>query len=200
MGKMGFHHLESKSKISRVIDAHQLKPIVDAMGLDDKPIEEKIFSLASFTAMPLKFGRPEVADADEYASTYSSIALDYNEGNCRHRAAMFSALLEAAGIGHEIRRGSNGAHPYVHIQLPNEHIQIDFNKRNGNPYTGITIKNGATLHSWELYENGVIKHDIMGLLHGELDDDDIAEVEQLPEFEKGMNRLILEKIKKRMCG
>lgn len=194
---MEFHRLktEKKGNSTRIIDPHQLKPIVREMGLEGKPTEEKVLALAEFAAMPKKFDSPrKKTDEDEYSSTYSSLALHYDEGNCRHRAAMFSALLAAAGIRHEIQEDYSGKHPYIHLELPNEHVRMDFNGDELGNYIDITVENGDTLHRWELHKDGVV-HDIMGIVHGELSEEDIHDIEQLPEFEAGMNRLLLEKAK-----
>ncbi len=189
---MEFRHL--KGKPARPIDAYQIKPIVDAMGLEGKRPEEKVFALARFASMPREFGKPKVADHDEYISSYSLVSLHYNEGNCRHRAAMFSALLEAAGISHEIQEMGNGGHTYVHIPLPKEHIRVDFDEEEKGNYISIFVERENQLHGWNVYRNR-IRHNKGRGLHGALKEEDIRDLEQLPEFRDGMNRLILERIK-----
>jgi len=177
-----------KEQLPGIIDAHQLKPMVEAMDIANKPIEEQITTFGGFVTFS-GFQRVRAKKDDKYAATYSSASLKYNQGNCRHRTAMFSALLEAAGIEHNVYSGLLSIHPSVKIKLPQEKIIVDF----GGSMT-IRVKKHGTEQRWFLdWEK--VEHNSSNAL-GMIE---ITPTEKLKalgnnqEFKDGMNQFLFKK-------
>ena len=104
------------------------------------------------------------------------ISLHYEVGNCRHKAAMFSALLEAAGIDHNIQQMSD--HPLIDIKLPSEHLQIDFAKA-----MHIEVEKGKNKQKWMVKGKDIDHAPTCSL----------RELENHPDFQEGMNKILLQK-------
>jgi hypothetical protein len=178
---------KARREVPGIIDPNPLKPIVEAMEIKNKPVEEQILALSKFANSQKEFKPPHVRDKDEYGSLYSLLSLHYNAGNCRHRAAMLSGLLEAAGIKHEIEQG---VHPLIFIELPKEELWIHFSSN-----THISVKKNNTQHNWSIGVEGVKYNSSRhpGVSETDTPLKSLKALKKQPEFKEGTNRILLEK-------